>query len=336
MAAKGIDRLGKWAAAIVVAGTALALTGCDMQAHSLYDGLTKVESLSVNPGDSEEVTAVETMLMDKVQYEHALAVLKGYYDHVGVHNSSVWAQQELQMVRDAQPFRFTGVKQPAEPQGQSVVGTSEAALLEQVVAAREAWQTDLDKLEELYSRQKADLKLKGIRTVKGNIFVEKIHMYVLNAEVPPATARPTEVIDAADRLYDQALKLHLEGKLIPALADYDKEEKALKMFLDLVKKYPTSNKLPMTAYYIAEIYKEYFKNQEVRAVLWYQRAWEWDPHIPKPARFQAAVLYDYRLKEHGRALPLYYDVIKYETFNKSNCDWAANRIDEIKRGYNIK
>ena len=49
----------------------------------------------------------------------------------------------------------------------------------------------------------------------------------------------------------------------------------------------------------------------------------------RPARFQAAVLYDYRLHNRARALELYHDVIGHETRKISNIRFASRRIDEL-------
>ncbi len=112
------------------------------------------------------------------------------------------------------------------------------------------------------------------------------------------------------------------------LTNYGKQRKALGMFRELVRRYPNSTRIAESAYYIGDIYKEYF-DEDVRAVQWYQRAWEWDPKILKPARFQAAVVYDLLLAQPGKALPLYQAVLKYEQFNGSNVNFATNRIKHL-------
>jgi TolA-binding protein len=338
MAGAGIAGMRGILAWAMTAGMTLAvLAGCDMRTAPLSDGWHgRVETLAVSSGDPEELATVELMQKDRVAYIHALNVLKAYYESKGVYEKKVWTEAELKNVREAQTFRFEGAPAPAEPVPQAITDVSEASLVEQVVANRQAWQADLDKLADIYGRQGATLKAKGIQNIKDRFEPQDVYDYFGTAEIPPATLRPTEVVQSADELYEKALAIHLSGKPLPLITDYDKEKKALAMFLELVHKYPTSTKIAMSAYYIGDIYKEYFQHQELRAVQWYQRAWEWEPRVLKPARFQAAVLYDFRLKEHSKALPLYYDVLKYETFNKSNCDFAADRIEKIKRGENIK
>jgi hypothetical protein len=98
--------------------------------------------------------------------------------------------------------------------------------------------------------------------------------------------------------------------------------------MDLVHTYPTSTRIALSAYYIGEIYKEYF-DENYRGVLWYERAWQWDPGITQPARFQAAVVYDYRLHHRGKAVELYRLVLQDETFNVTNTLFAERRIEEL-------
>jgi hypothetical protein len=65
------------------------------------------------------------------------------------------------------------------------------------------------------------------------------------------------------------------------------------------------------------------------AVKWYERAWTWNPDTPHPARFQAAVVYDYRLHNRARALELYHAVLEHETADDKNARFATRRIGEL-------
>jgi hypothetical protein len=104
---------------------------------------------------------------------------------------------------------------------------------------------------------------------------------------------------------------------------------ALDVFVDLIRRYPSSNKIDDAAFWCGEIHKEYLKDQEPIAVRWYERAYTWDPDTPHPARFQAAVTYDFRLHDRARALELYRRVVDTETANKSNVSFAVTRIHQL-------
>ena len=100
----------------------------------------------------------------------------------------------------------------------------------------------------------------------------------------------------------------------------------------IVEEYPTSDKIDDAAFYCGEIHKEYLPGQETLAVRWYERAWNWNPDTPFPARFQAAVVFDYRLHDRDRALELYHGVVEHETDHKSNVRFASRRIHELTAG----
>ena len=151
------------------------------------------------------------------------------------------------------------------------------------------------------------------------------------AEVPPAALKPVEVIPQADEMYEKAVALHEEGKGILhifATTSYPKQRQALGILLRMVRLYPRSTKIALAAYHIGEIYKEYF-NENIRAVHWYGRAWQWDVNITKPARFQAATVHDIRLLNRAKAIELYRQVILHEQFNSTNVRWSHNRIRDL-------
>jgi tetratricopeptide (TPR) repeat protein len=287
-----------------------------------------VKTLAVNPGDAEEVAAVGAYLGATVKYRYALTALQDYYAKIGHQDKKLWTDRELKNLREAQTFTFTGVSAPPPPTPQSIEGVAEAVLVEGVLAARRAWLSDVAKLGELYGQIKQPLKAALVVNVQERFDPIRAYDYFITAEVPPATLRPTTPSLQANALFEKAYKLHRQGKPLPALADYRKERRALLLFRQLVDEYPASTKIALSAYYIGEIYKEYF-NEDVRAVRWYERAWQWDPNITEPARFQAATVYDLRLSQRGEALKLYREVIKHEQFNGSNVWFATRRIEEL-------
>jgi hypothetical protein len=122
------------------------------------------------------------------------------------------------------------------------------------------------------------------------------------------------------------------GHGLPALYSQDLMLEALSTFVDLIRKYPSSDKIDDAAFWCGEIHKEYLKDQEPIAVKWYERAFTWDPNTPHPARFQAAVTYDFRMHDRARALELYRQVIEDEDNNRSNVSFAVTRVDQLTQG----
>jgi Tfp pilus assembly protein PilF len=96
--------------------------------------------------------------------------------------------------------------------------------------------------------------------------------------------------------------------------------------------YPESDKIDDAAFQLGEIHKDYLPKQEALAVTWYERAWTWNPQTPYPARYNAAVVCDYRLNDRDKALELYRQVLAEETdVSKLNRRFAMRRIETLSR-----
>jgi len=203
-------------------------------------------------------------------------------------------------------------------------------LVENVLSHRAQYNQGLEELREYYrehgyatKQSWADFELKGLRRVKA-------FRYLIDAEIPSDELRATEQVPEADALYDQGRALMRKGGYgVPIFYRERSMIKAADVFRQLVEQYPNSDKIDDAAFFLGEIHREYLPDQEAIAVIWYERAWTWDPHTPHPARFQAAVIYDNRLHDRDRALELYQNVLKYETFDRSNEHYASLRIRQL-------
>ena len=211
-----------------------------------------------------------------------------------------------------------------------VANAQEVDLVEAVVKHRLAYHRSLRQLQTYYEQHGfahkeswAAFELKGLKSVKA-------FRYLLDAEVPEMALRPDTRIKEADTLYEQGLELMKKGgHNVPALYREDLMVEAARVFRALIEKYPNSDKIDDAAFMCGEIHKEYLPDQELLAVKWYERAWTWDPATPHPARFQAAVVYDYRLHDRDRALELYHEVLRHESSKGSNVRFATRRIHEL-------
>lgn len=311
------------AAALLLAG------GCDVGPAAARTAMgAKIRSLAVNPTDPAEAQAADRLVRAQADYRLALNVLRAAYVNSGSYLKQEWTQSELKNLQQAQSWQFEGLAPPDQPAGESVE-EAEATLVERLLAAREEWKNALQQLADYYAANKMNFKLALVRNVQRRFDPVREHVYFLHAEIPPPTLRPRDFIQAANDLYDQALKLHRQGKPLPGITSYRKQRRALAMFLELVRKYPTSTKIARSAYYIGEIYKEYF-NENERAVQWYERAWQWKPDILLPARSQAAFVYDFRLHRREKALELYRQVVEREQFASDRVRYALQRIGELE------
>lgn len=214
----------------------------------------------------------------------------------------------------------------------ALVEGQEVDLVEAVVSHRDQYEQRLSELYKYYKAhgrvdkaQWAAYELDGFRRVKQ-------FRYLLDAEVPAFSFRPTESIEQADALFEKGLQLlRSGGHGVPGIFRRDRMIEAAETFRQLIQQYPNSDKIDDAAFWCGEIHKEYLPGQEAIAVKWYERAWTWNPETPHPARFQAAVVYDFRLHNRVRALELYQGALKYETQHEANLRFAAKRIEELTK-----
>ncbi|MFH0982418.1 MAG: hypothetical protein V2A79_12885 [Planctomycetota bacterium] len=218
-----------------------------------------------------------------------------------------------------------------------VSDAQEVDLVEVVLTHRANYYRSLKLLRDYYRRHGnirkqgwAEFEIKDVERIRP-------FKYLLDSEVPSASLRPTKSIAEADALYNKGLELMKQGGHgVPVFYREDLMVEALKTFTELITNYPGSDKIDDAAFYCGEITKEYLKDQEEIALKWYERAWTWDPKTPHPARFQAAVVSDYRLHDRARALELYQQVLKHEPDNKSNATFAVARIRQLTEDLEAK
>lgn len=148
---------------------------------------------------------------------------------------------------------------------------------------------------------------------------------------------PEQSIPEADAVYNEALGLLNQVRGVPFAghlkANKDKARKALDLFKKVLDEYPKSDKVDDCAFYCGEIYKEYLREDDPDdelSVRYYQWAVALDPQTPHAARFQCAVVYDFRRHDRTKALELYHQVLDSdENQNESNARFSATRIEQL-------
>lgn len=275
-----------------------------------------------------EVDAATVLETARVNYAYRLQVLQGYYGKIGDMDKLTWARREAKNLQQVQTFRWVGIPEIRPPKGESVAGADERLLVEYVVTARKQYLDALGALRKRYESSGATFRASLVRNMQERFDPIRTYKYFLHAEVPPPNLMPAAVIPAADKLFEEARRLYRSGKILPAVTDYRKQRRALVLFRRLIDRYPTSNTIAEAAFYTGEIYKEYFR-EYVRAVYWYRRAWQWDPTLTLPARFQAATVYDFHLQNKARAVECYRGTIEHEQFKWNNVRYAYQRIEEL-------
>ena len=319
-----------FAAAVFGAFGLSLVIGCEMRPSPprTEDGNVP-DVLYVRAGDDAERAAVIATEKARVNYKYGLEVLKEHLVLRGQLDQHEWATRELENLAESVTFRWGNIPEPPAPKGEDVAGTDAAALVEYTVAARKAYLSAVDELAQFYERRDVDsYKARRVRNMQARFFPRQTYMYFLEAQIPGPELRPTDKIPEADKLYEQGMELYEDGQIVPGITDRKKEHHALLLLQELVRRYPRSTKIALAAFYIAEIYKEYF-NENILAVQWYERAWQWDPTITEAARFQAAVIYDIRLQDYTKALELYREALNYDPPRLGNASFCTRRIRQL-------
>jgi len=308
------------------------LAGCDRPPTPRKYLVVPITKVVVNANNAEEFAIVNDYIKARTEYNQALVFL---YRHYEAHHDLAgmrWVSREYKNLTEAQVFKYLGAE-PTNPTNEVLSpDVRESMLVERVVASRSAYLTAAQLVAEYYAQKGPKDNAKAADSVVKRFDHIHTYHYLAEAEFPSWDLRPLEPIVPAGELFQRALTLHEKGKGFMKmffLTDYDKQRDALALFRQVITDYPTSDRIALSAYFVGEIYKEYFR-EDLRAVRWYELAFTWDPNIARPARFQAATVYDLRLQNKARALALYERVLVTEHFNQSNVSFAARRINEIR------
>ncbi|NLF32152.1 MAG: hypothetical protein GX591_14855 [Planctomycetes bacterium] len=314
---------------VIVALLAMVLiagTGCDIPPSPPTSGGRAVTSIIVTA--ESERDAAQRLVDAQAEYRWSLAALAAYYQTGGALVKHRWAVREMENLEQAQLFTFKNLQASQPDRGATIGQADEATLVERVVTARKAYTDAIDALTLYYEGIGEPLKLAAVDNIRRRFDPVRTYMYFLDAEVPPADLKPLTIIPEAEQMFEQALALYEGGRVLGITVDYAKTRQSLLRFLDLIRQYPTSTKIAYSAFYIGEIYRQF--DEPTRAVIWYRRATQWDPMLDRPARFEAARIAQFELRNYEMALGLYREVLQYETFDMGNVKVARGRIAELE------
>lgn len=199
---------------------------------------------------------------------------------------------------------------PTEEADQVIDSTDEIDLVEQMATHRRSYRRSLELLVTHYNVVGNNRKLRWAQEELRALDRMPQYRYIIDAQVMPADLQATTRIPAADELYLDAVETQRQAEPIGILKDEELLRVALSKYNSLIRQYPSSDKIDDAAYRVAQIY-EYFKDYEI-ALLYYQRAYQWDPDTPYPARFRAASVLDRRLRRRNEALELYQEAVLKE------------------------
>ncbi len=239
-------------------------------------------------------------------------------------------------------YRVVDVTPPADdgeyrrPDAVQVVNFPD--LVERMMENREQFLYDVKELERAYLKAGDSVKANWCRRVRQQL--EEVLNYPFLSAAPVehrVEVSPEQSIPEADRIYSEALSIYKQVAAVPLAGalEHNKEKarQSLAMFKRILKEHPKSDKVDESAFYCGEIYKEYLREEDPDdelSVRYYQWAAALNPDISLPARFQCAVVYDFRRHDRARAIELYHQVMELEEAgNMSNVRFSATRVEQL-------
>jgi tetratricopeptide (TPR) repeat protein len=219
----------------------------------------------------------------------------------------------------------------SEPNRPLALPTSadEIDLVEKMASNRQAYQRSLQALVQYYESAGNHDKVGWAKEELTALDRIPQYQYIIEAQVMPASLKATERIPAADQLYGEAEKLYKDAGVIPVTAFKDVEmlRAALRKYGELVSRYPTSDKIDDAAFKMGRIHEGL--GDYTIALGFYQRAYQWDPATPYPARFRAADILDKKLHRRAEALLVYQEAIVKEAQFTDLRLTAERRVQEL-------
>jgi tetratricopeptide (TPR) repeat protein len=223
---------------------------------------------------------------------------------------------------------------PGRRTGAGTVGSvnlsqaGETDIVEQIAINRQAYHQGLELLIRYYTKTGNNMKLKWANEELASLNSITQYKYIIEAEILDSNLRASTSIPEADDLFEDGLKLEKEASALLISKNADKLRAALDKYDRLIRNYPTSDKIDDAAFKAAEIY-EYFQDYSI-ALLYYKRAYQWDPEAPFPARFRSARILDKRLHRKAEALKLYRQALETEGKYGKRRLWKEYAEERIK------
>jgi tetratricopeptide (TPR) repeat protein len=231
------------------------------------------------------------------------------------------------------PAEKTHFIPPAETQStmtstSSLVEPGEIDIVEQLAANRWAYRQALELLVDYYSGTGNYMKLTWARRELDGLTAIPRYRYLLEAEIAGPNLRAAASIPQADDLYDDAMFAYKKARGLLIFVDEKQLGIALDKFNQLIARYPSSDKIDDAAYKAGQIY-QHLKDYAIAAI-YYNRAHQWDPRTPYPARFKAAYILDKYLMQRAEALSLYRQYLDREVERHPQYGlFVERRIDEL-------
>ncbi|MBN2457267.1 MAG: hypothetical protein JXB29_12145 [Sedimentisphaerales bacterium] len=211
-----------------------------------------------------------------------------------------------------------------------IISASEADIIEQVAIHRQAYRQGLQLLVEHYNKIGDNMRLNWAKNELQALDKTPQYNYIIEASIAGPKLKASTSITEADYMYREAARLEKEAGGLVIVKNEDLLRTALDYYNQLIRKHPSSDKIDDAAFRAAGIL-EHFKDYTL-ALLYYKRAYQWDPRTIHPARFKAAYILDRHLHRRLEALELYQQSIAKEQLLPKYKEFAQGRVKDLTSG----
>jgi len=204
----------------------------------------------------------------------------------------------------------------------------ELLLVERVAKARREYEQAIDELVKYYLEEGDAQKVADARREQQDLKRVPKYDYLFLAELAGADLKPTRSIAEAEALFRDGLN-YFEHFAWP-WQKADRYGLAIEKFKELVRQYPDSDRIDDAAYYLGRCYETKFFREYRRAILWYQRCYQWNPKTDLDPRYHIAQIYDQKLDQRDKALAYYHLVVR-DSGDSERVEEAQKRIDFLRK-----
>ncbi|MCK4753343.1 MAG: hypothetical protein KAS75_07845 [Planctomycetes bacterium] len=223
---------------------------------------------------------------------------------------------------------------PSNMKAAATIDASESDIVEQMAINRQAYRQGLESLIAHYNKAGNHMKLAWAENELKRLDKMPQYNYIIEAIVAGPGLKAKNSIAEAELKYLEASNIEKKARRLIFLVNEDLLRTALDKYNQLIKKHPSSDRIDDAAYRAAGIF-EHFKDYTL-AILYYQRAYQWDPDTIHPARFKAAYLLDTQLRRRAEALEIYKEAVKDENLSEERREIVQRRIRELSGGGKAK
>jgi len=215
------------------------------------------------------------------------------------------------------------------PSAVSVAGIGEVDIIEQVTVTRQAYLQSLQTLVGYYTTTGNHMKLTWAKRELRALDTMPKYKYIPDAEPAGPDLEASALIPEADQLYREGDQLEKKAGPLPFGKNENQLRLALAKYNQVIREHPSSDKIDDAAFKAGGIY-QYLKDYTI-ALLYYQRAYQWDSETIHPARFRAAFILDKYLHRRAEALALYQEAMKRGIEHAEWREYAQRRIKELTK-----